>query len=89
MSYARTLRRGATKIEQDPPKAYIERESVYFSPRGAFWGTRYMHPTKGWRYPSIRAAHATAIVAEIKAGLRPWSSHAFADMLKAEGIIRG
>jgi hypothetical protein len=38
--------------------------------------TRWLHPTKGWRPLSERRSHAALITAEIKRGLRPWSSRA-------------
>ena len=50
------------------------------------WGF-VLHPTKGWRKPSVRSAHAQSVTAEIRAGMRLWSSHAFADVLRSEGLI--
>jgi hypothetical protein len=35
---------------------------------------RWLHPTKGWRSISVKRSHAAQITAEIKRGLRPWSS---------------
>lgn len=52
----------------------------------AYWGY-VLHPTKGWRKPSVRSGHASAVRTEIRTGNRPWSSDAFKAMLAAEGII--
>lgn len=76
MSYARTLRRLMLEHLRTDPRVQIEQDN------------RHLHPTKGWRYPSIRSAHAQLVTAEIRKGLRRWSSHAFADMLKFERIVR-
>jgi hypothetical protein len=42
--------------------------------------THWLHPTKGWRPLSERRSHAALLTAEIKRGLRSWSSHTIQEL---------
>ena len=69
MTYARTLRRSMLPHLRPDGNQIIESDAI-------------LHPTKGWRHPSVKSAHAHAITFEVRRGLRPWSSVALREILK-------